>query len=286
MPQGLQILAAPGVFPVVAALLGLIVGSFLNTVIHRVPRMLEREWRAQCAELEGRVTASPRYNLIAPRSHCPACETPIRARHLVPLVSWIALRGRCAACGTAIAARYPLIELGTAIAFTLVALRFGSGIEAWAALLLTAFLIALAVIDFDTHYLPDQMTLPLLWIGLAAGLLGDVRTAVIGAIVGYLSLWAFYHVFKIITGKEGMGYGDFKLFAALGAWLGPAALMPVILIASIAGAAVGLTLVLLLGRSREQPLAFGPFLAAAGWIVTMWGESVPGAMLLKDWTGY
>ena len=286
MPQGLQILAAPGVFPVVAALLGLIVGSFLNTVIHRVPRMLEREWRAQCAELEGRVSTSPRYDLLAPRSHCPACETPIRAQHLVPVVSWIALRGRCAACGTAIAARYPLIELATAIVFALVALRFGSGIEAWAALLLTAFLIALAMIDFDTHYLPDQMTLPLLWIGLAASLLGDVRTAVIGAIVGYVSLWAFYHVFKIITGKEGMGYGDFKLFAALGAWLGPAALMPVILIASVAGAAVGLTLVLLLGRSREQPLAFGPFLAAAGWIVTMWGESVPGAMLLKDWTGY
>ncbi len=285
--QGLATLTAPGVFPFVAALLGLIVGSFLNTVIHRLPRMLEREWREQCAELEGRdVIAASRYDLITPRSHCPHCETPIRARHLVPVISWIALRGRCAACGASISSRYPLIELGTAIAFAIVAVNFGAGPEAWSALLVTAFLIALAVIDFDTHYLPDQLTLPLLWIGLAASLVGDVRTAVIGAIVGYLSLWAFYHLFKLITGKEGMGYGDFKLFAALGAWLGPAALMPIILLASIAGAAVGLTLVFFFKRSREQPLAFGPFLAAAGWWVMLLGQTAPSSLLIKEWAGF
>lgn len=284
--QGLTALSSPGVFPFVAAALGLIVGSFLNTVIHRLPRMLEREWREQCAELEGRELSSPRYDLIAPRSHCPACRTPLRARHLVPVLSWLALRGRCAACGTSISPRYPLIEIGTAIAFAIVAAKFGGGPETWAALLVTAFLIALAIIDFDTHYLPDQLTLPLLWIGLAAGLAGDVRTAVIGAIVGYLSLWAFYHLFKLVTGKEGMGYGDFKLFAALGAWLGPAALMPIILLASIAGAAVGLALVFFFARSREQPLAFGPFLAAAGWLVMLFGEGVRGSVLIKDWTGF
>lgn len=276
MLQSLHALAAPEVFPVVAALLGLIVGSFLNTVIHRLPRMLEREWREQCADLEGRPISSSRYDLIAPRSHCPACETRIRAWHLVPVLGWAVLRGRCAACGAAISWRYPLIEIGTSIAFALVALKFGASIEVWSALLVTAFLIPLAVIDYDTHYLPDQLTLPLLWIGLAASLAGDVRTAVIGAIVGYLSLWLFYHLFKIITGKEGMGYGDFKLFAALGAWLGPTALIPVILIASVAGAVVGLALVFFFGRSREQPLAFGPFLAVAGWLV----------MLLKDSVGY
>jgi len=285
--QGLAALAAPGVFPIVAAVLGLIVGSFLNTVIHRLPRMLEREWREQCAELEGRdVAAASRYDLIAPRSHCPTCETPLRARYLVPALSWIALRGRCATCKTSISPRYPLVELGTAIAFAIVAVKFGAGLEAWAAFLVTAFLIALAVIDFDTHYLPDQLTLPLLWIGLAASLAGDVRTAVIGAIAGYLSLWTFYHLFKLITGKEGMGYGDFKLFAALGVWLGPAALMPIILLASIAGAAVGLTLVLLFKRSRQQPMAFGPFLAAAAWFVMLLGQEAQGSLLIKDWAGF
>jgi leader peptidase (prepilin peptidase)/N-methyltransferase len=204
----------------------------------------------------------------------------------VPALSWIALRGRCATCKTSISPRYPLVELGTAIAFAIVAVKFGAGLEAWAAFLVTAFLIALAVIDFDTHYLPDQLTLPLLWIGLAASLAGDVRTAVIGAIAGYLSLWTFYHLFKLITGKEGMGYGDFKLFAALGVWLGPAALMPIILLASIAGAAVGLTLVLLFKRSRQQPMAFGPFLAAAAWFVMLLGQEAPGSLLIKDWAGF
>ncbi|MEY2625967.1 MAG: prepilin peptidase [Gammaproteobacteria bacterium] len=285
--QGLAALAAPGVFPIVAAVLGLIVGSFLNTVIHRLPRMLEREWREQCAELEGRdVAVASRYDLIAPRSHCPTCDTPLGARQLVPVLSWIALRGQCAACHASISPRYPLIELGTAMAFAIVAVTFGAGLEVWAAFLVTAFLIALAVIDFDTHYLPDQLTLPLLWIGLAASLAGDVRSAVIGAIVGYVSLWAFYHLFKLITGKEGMGYGDFKLFAALGVWLGPAALMPILLLASIAGAAVGLVLVLFFNRSRQQPIAFGPFLAASAWFVMLIGPGAPDSLLIKDWVRF
>lgn len=285
MPQALTALTAPGVFPVVAGLLGLLVGSFLNTVIHRLPRMLEREWAAQCAELEGRNPVTARYDLIAPRSHCPACQKTIRASHLVPVVGWLVLRGRCADCGAAISPRYPLIECFTALVFAFVAFRFGATPEGVAALLVTAFLIALAVIDFDTHYLPDQLTYPLLWLGLAAALAGDVRTAVIGAIAGYLALWIFYHAFKLITGKEGMGYGDFKLLAALGAWLGPAALMPIVLLASIAGAAVGLALVFFFDRSRDQPLAFGPFLAAAGWLVMMFGERIPDGLLLKSWAG-
>jgi len=283
IPQSwLLALALPGVLPAVAALAGLLVGSFVNTVIHRFPRMLERDWRAQCAELAGEPAApsAQRYDLIAPRSHCPACQTPIRALHLVPLIGWLWLRGRCAACGTRISPRYPLVELASSLAFVAVALRFGPTVECAAALVITSFLIALAVIDLDTHYLPDQLTLPLLWLGLAASLAGDVRSAVIGAIIGYLVLWSVYQAFKLATGKEGMGYGDFKLLAALGAWLGPAALLPIVLASSMAGAVIGLVLIFFFGRGREQPLAFGPYLAAAGWLVMMAGDALPGGLLL------
>ncbi|MFM2110135.1 MAG: prepilin peptidase [Gammaproteobacteria bacterium] len=287
-------LAQPGVLPAVTGLAGLLVGSFLNTVIHRLPRMLERDWRAQCAELAGDVAPSKqaassneaapssaaRYDLMAPRSHCPACRTPIRALHLIPVIGWLLLRGRCAACGTNISPRYPLVELASSLAFVAVALRFGPTAECAAALVVTGFLIALAVIDFDTHYLPDQLTLPLLWLGLAASLAGDVHSAVIGAIVGYLVLWSVYQAFKLATGKEGMGYGDFKLLAALGAWLGPAALLPIVLASSVAGAVIGLVLIFFFGRAREQPLAFGPYLAAAGWLVMMAGDALPGGLLL------
>lgn len=293
----LEMLALPGALPVVAALAGLLVGSFLNTVIHRLPRMLERDWRAQCAELAGETVPSngsssappsappntpdaPRYDLIAPRSHCPECKTPIRALHLVPLLGWLLLRGRCAACGTKISPRYPLVELATALAFVAASLRFGLTTEFAAAIVVSAFLIALTLIDFDTHYLPDQLTLPLLWLGLAASLAGDVRSAVIGAIIGYLVLWVVYQAFKLATGKEGMGYGDFKLLAALGAWLGPDALLPIVLAASFSGAAVGLVLIFFFGRNREQPIAFGPYLAAAGWLVMMADDALPGGLLL------
>jgi len=294
----LDLLALPGALPIAAALGGLLVGSFLNTVIHRLPRMLEREWRAQCAELAGGAELAgsalpndprpdlPRYDLLAPRSHCPECRTPIRAVHLVPLLGWLLLRGQCAACGTRISARYPLIELFTALLFVACALRFGLSFEFLAAVVLSSALLALAVIDLDTHYLPDQLTLPLLWLGLAAALGGDLRAAVTGAIIGYLILWLVYHGFKLATGKEGMGYGDFKLLAALGAWLGPEALLPIVLAASIAGAAVGIAMILFAGRSREVPLAFGPYLAAAGWLVMMAGETLPGGLLLDAATSF
>lgn len=277
----LELLALPGALPIAAALLGLIVGSFLNTVIHRLPRMMEREWRTQCAELAGHAApAEARYDLIAPRSHCPECRTPIRALHLVPLLGWLVLRGRCAACGTRIGKRYPLIELTTALLFVACALRFGLSLEFLAALVISSMLLALAVIDLDTHYLPDQLTLPLLWLGLAAALVGDLHAAVSGSIIGYLILWLVYHAFKLVTGKEGMGYGDFKLLAALGAWLGPEALLPIVLAASIAGATVGIAMIVFAGRSREVPLAFGPYLATAGWLVMMAGETLPGGLLL------
>lgn len=275
-------LALPGVLPVIATFLGLIVGSFLNTVIHRLPQMLEREWHAQCEELAGRVTQPARFNLLVPRSRCPKCETTIRAQHLVPVLSWLVLRGRCAACGTQISPRYPLVELGTAMMFVAAAWRFGATLEWVAACVVLGFLIALALIDLDTHYLPDQLTLPLLWLGLAASLAGDTAAAVWGAIIGYLSLWLVYQVFRLATGKEGMGHGDFKLLAALGAWLGPAALLPIVLLSSFAGAAVGLVLIFFFGRERHEPLAFGPYLAVAGVIVMLCGETLPGEFVFAS----
>jgi leader peptidase (prepilin peptidase)/N-methyltransferase len=258
---------------------GLLVGSFLNTVIHRLPRMLERAWRAECAALEGRHAEKlTNYNLAVPRSHCPQCHAPIRMQHLVPLFSWLWLKGRCRDCGAPITARYPAIEALTAALFAVCAWRFGLDISLLAALVLTAFLVALAGIDLETHYLPDQLTLPLLWGGLSLSLVGDgvpfplgPREALLGAIVGYLSLWIVHHLFKRITGKEGMGYGDFKLLAALGAWLGVQALLPLILFAAFTGAVVGLVLILVFGRPREAPIAFGPYLALFGWLLLIFG---------------
>jgi leader peptidase (prepilin peptidase)/N-methyltransferase len=258
-----------------AALLGLIVGSFLNVVIHRLPRMLEAEWQAQCEELADRDPAPrPAYNLLVPRSHCPACHTPIRLPHLLPLIGWLLARGRCAACGVAIPTRYPLVEGLTALLFALAALQFGAGWTLAAAMFVIAVLIALTFIDFDTQLLPDQLTIPLMWAGLAASLpAGRAPEALVGAIAGYLSLWSVYWAFKLATGKEGMGYGDFKLLAALGAWLGWQALVPIVLIASVAGAVVGLAL-MARGNGRDTPIAFGPWLAIAGWAVMMWGDAL------------
>jgi leader peptidase (prepilin peptidase)/N-methyltransferase len=258
-----------------AALLGLIVGSFLNVVIHRLPRMLEAEWQAQCEELAGRDPAPrPAYNLLVPRSHCPACRTPIRLPHLLPLIGWLLARGRCAACGVAIPTRYPLVEGLTALLFALAALQFGAGWTLAAAMFVIAVLVALTFIDFDTQLLPDQLTIPLMWAGLAASLpAGRAPEALIGAIAGYLSLWSVYWAFKLATGKEGMGYGDFKLLAALGAWLGWQALVPIVLIASVAGAVAGLAL-MARGNGRDTPIAFGPWLAIAGWAVMMWGDAL------------
>jgi leader peptidase (prepilin peptidase)/N-methyltransferase len=270
---------------VFATLLGLVIGSFLNVVIHRLPKMMDNEWRAQCAELDGREAPDTgRYNLLVPRSACPACNAPVRARDNIPVLSWLLLQGKCAACGTRISARYPIVELLTAILSVLVVWKFGVTPAGAAVLAFTWTLIALTFIDADTTLLPDDLTLPLLWGGLLVNLAGllpgvTLRDAVLGAVAGYLALWLIYWVFKLATGKEGMGYGDFKLLAALGAWLGWKALLPIVLISSIVGAVVGIVLMVLARRGREVPIPFGPYLAAAGFITLMLGDRLPALLL-------
>ena len=259
--------------------LGLLIGSFLNVVVYRTPIILDRQWRRQCDELAGRETsAAPRFDIVVPRSACPACKAPIKAIHNVPVLSWLALRGRCASCKAGISARYPLVELLTGLLSAAVAWKFGYTPQMGAALVLTWFLIALTFIDFDTQLLPDALTLPLLWLGLTASVLGytpiEPRNAIMGALAGYLSLWSVYHLFRLATGKEGMGYGDFKLLAGLGAWLGWQMLLPIILLSAAVGAVTGIALILLRGRDRNIPIPFGPFLAAAGWIALMWGQQI------------
>lgn len=265
------------VFVFTVAVFGLAIGSFLNVVIHRLPKMMEDDWRAQCAELSGapEPVATGRYNLLVPRSHCPSCKTPLRAFDNVPLVSWLVLRGKCGHCGARISARYPVVEALTALLSAAVAWRFGFGWPTALALVFTWALIALTFIDADTTLLPDDITLPLLWLGLAANLFNafaPLNEAVIGAIAGYLALWSVYWLFKLATGKEGMGYGDFKLLAALGAWMGWKALLPIVLLSSVVGAVVGIVLIVLARRGREIPIPFGPYLAAAGLIVMLAGD--------------
>jgi leader peptidase (prepilin peptidase)/N-methyltransferase len=278
--------AHPGVFAAVAALFGLLVGSFLNVVIHRLPLMLERQWRAQAAESEGRPApaAGEPYNLIRPRSRCPACNAPIGALHNVPIVSWLALGGRCASCKAPIARRYPLVELATAAAFAAVAWHFGFGVQAGLGLVFTAYLIALTGIDVDRQLLPDVLTLPLLWIGLLAslwpGLQSDIAPpvaaadAIAGAAAGYIFLWIVFQLFRLITGKEGMGYGDFKLFGAIGAWLGWQMLPLVLLLSAVVGAVVGIVLIAARRHGRGVPIPFGPYLAGAGWVALLWGPQI------------
>ena len=279
------LVASPALFAVVAGLAGLAIGSFLNVVIHRLPLVLERQWRAQAADLEGRPAAAEAepYNLIRPRSRCPACQAPIKASHNVPVLSWLLLRGRCASCRAPISVRYPVIELATGIAFAAVAWRFGFGAPALLACLFTAYLVALTGIDIDRQLLPDILTLPLLWIGLLASLwsaTGDVpppaalRDAVLGAAGGYGFLWLVFHLFRLATGKEGMGYGDFKLFAAIGAWLGWQLLPLVLLLAAGVGAVVGLAMMAASRLGRGVPIPFGPYLAGAAWIAMLWGPAI------------
>jgi len=261
----------------VVAAFGLAIGSFLNVVIHRLPRMMENEWKTQCAELAGAEpgTAGPRYNLVVPGSHCPHCRTPLRVIDNIPLVSWVALRGRCGHCGTRISARYPIVEALTAALSALVAYRFGFTPAMLLALAFTWTLVALTFIDADTTLLPDDLTLPLLWLGLGSNVFGTfvpLQDAVLGAMAGYLVLWSIYWLFKLVTGKEGMGYGDFKLLAALGAWMGWKALLPIVLLSSLVGALVGIVLIVLARRGREIPIPFGPYLAAAGFIVLLTGD--------------
>ncbi|MEO6186014.1 MAG: A24 family peptidase [Steroidobacteraceae bacterium] len=277
--------ASAPVFIGVVFLFGLLIGSFLNVVIHRVPVMLERGWRRECLALDGKEPPPEEpYDLVRPRSACPKCKAPITALQNIPVLSWLALKGRCAGCSTPISKRYPLVELFTALLSAAVAWRFGASWTTAAALVLTWFLVALTFIDIDTQLLPDNMTLPLLWLGLLVALLlpmvagdrlpVDLRTAVIGAIAGYLSLWSVYQLFKLLTGKEGMGYGDFKLLAALGAWLGWQMLLPIIICAAAVGALVGIVAIVLRQRDKGVPMAFGPYLAAAGWLMLMFGPGL------------
>ncbi len=268
----------PTVFGVSCAVLGLLVGSFLNVVVHRLPKMMDNDWRSQCAELHGQeVPDTEALSLSAPRSRCPACGHSITALENIPIISWLALRGKCSACHAPISPRYPIVEALTSLFSALAAVHFGFGWAAAGALLLIWSLIALTFIDYDTQLLPDSITLPLLWLGLLFNLFGvytDLQSAVIGAMAGYLSLWSVYWGFKLITGKEGMGYGDFKLLAALGAWLGWEILPLTILLSSLVGAVFGITLIVLTRRGRNVPIPFGPYLATAGLIAFFWGKAL------------
>lgn len=277
----------PWLFVAVAFVVALLVGSFLNVVIHRLPIMMERDWREQCAAIMAEPASElpeGRFNLSVPRSRCPSCGSMITAMQNIPVLSYLVLRGRCANCKAEISKRYPLIEAFTAVVTAIVAWHFGFGLEAAAAIVLTWSLIAISVIDYDTQLIPDSMSLPLLWIGLALSLFHpldgaerlfvDPKSSIVGALAGYLSLWSVYQLFRLLTGKEGMGYGDFKLLAALGAWLGWQMLPLIIMLSAIVGTMVGLTMIVFVRHDRNVPIPFGPYLAAAGWIAMLYGPAI------------
>ena len=273
-PQFMEPAALTGL----AALLGLMIGSFLNVVIHRLPLMMERDWRNQCAELDGSPSpATEPLSLVAPRSRCPHCGHRIGILENIPILSYLLLKGRCKGCGKPISLRYPLVEALTGLLFAYAAWRFGYSLATLGAMGFIAAMIALTFIDFDTQLLPDDITLPLVWAGLLINLQGifaSLAHAVIGAAAGYLILWSVYWLFKLATGKEGMGYGDFKLLAAIGAWLGWQALPMTILLSSLVGALVGVALIVLAKRGRNVPIPFGPYLAAAGILALFWGDTL------------
>ncbi len=278
-----NLLADPAVFAFAAGVVGLVIGSFLNVVIHRLPVMMERDWAVQCAELRGETAPvfAP-LSLSRPRSRCPKCGHAITAAENIPVISWLSLRGRCRGCKAPISLRYPLVEVATSALFAFAAWHFGLTAAGLGALIFVAALIALTGIDYDTQLLPDDITLLLLWLGLAFNLCGiytDLKSAVIGAMAGYLSLWSVYWLFKLATGKEGMGYGDFKLLAALGAWLGWQMLPLTILLSSLVGAVVGIALMVFARQGRNVPIPFGPYLAAAGIIALIWGKPLTHAYL-------
>jgi leader peptidase (prepilin peptidase)/N-methyltransferase len=279
----MTVLSNPPVFAACAALLGLCVGSFLNVVIHRLPKIMERQWKAECAEVAGQEPALPeRYNLVVPRSACPACGHRISALENIPVLSWLVLRGRCTSCKAPISMRYPAVELLTGALSGYIAWHFGFGMAAAGALFFTWSMIALTFIDLDTFFLPDSITLPLLWLGLLFNINAtyvSLSSAVIGAAAGYLTLWSVYWAFKWATGKEGMGYGDFKLLAAIGAWLGWAMLPLTILLSSLVGAVIGIGLIVFAGRGRGVPIPFGPYLAIAGMIALLHGPALTRAYL-------
>lgn len=276
----------PGAFPWIAGVFGLAIGSFLNVAIYRLPIMLERKWHSQCQEIlrpnKKPSNTAPRFDLMTPGSRCPHCSHAITALENVPVLSFLWLRGKCSDCGKPISWRYPGVELLTGILTVMVAWYFGYGVAALAGIALTWSLIALSFIDFDRQLLPDDITLPLLWVGLLLNVFAvftPLSSAVIGAASGYVFLWLVYQLFKLVTGKEGMGYGDFKLTAALGAWLGWQSLPLIILLSSLVGAIVGIAFIVFLGHDRRMPMPFGPFLCAAGWIALLWGDTLTGYYL-------
>ena len=274
----------PDVFVVAMVVLGLAAGSFINVVVCRLPRMMEAAWRAECREISGEAPSgeAERFDLLKPPSACPACGRRISVLENIPVASYVMLRGRCSTCGWRIPMRYPIVEICGALVAGAAAMCFGPGAEAAGASLLGWGLLAVSAIDIETRLLPDSITLPLLWLGLAFGLLdtfAPLRDCVIGAMAGYLTLWAVYHGFKLLTGREGMGYGDFKLLALLGAWLGWPALPTILILASLAGTIAGITLVACKRASRDTPLPFGPYLAAAGLLVLYCGDTVSAIWL-------
>ena len=280
----------PVAYTVATTFLGLFVGSFLNVVAYRLPKMMEADWKQQCSELFGNDQPNEQetapFTLSRPASSCPHCGHKIRAWENIPVISWLLLKGRCSGCKQSISMRYPIVELATGLLSLAVALHFGFSWQAGAALILTWALIALTLIDFDHQLLPDSIVLPMLWLGLLLSLFSvftDSHSAIIGAAAGYLSLWSVFQLFKLLTGKEGMGYGDFKLLGLFGAWLGWQYLIQIILLSSVVGAVVGISLILVRGRDRNIPIPFGPYLAAAGWICLMWGEQINNAYL--QWAG-
>ena len=283
---------APTVFIAVAFAFALMIGSFLNVVIYRLPLMMQRDWLEQCDELSKEPAPDlpkGKFNLVVPRSRCPSCGAPIKAWQNIPVLSYLLLGAQCSNCRQSISVRYPLVETLTAILAAICAWHFGFGWEALMAIGLTCVLVVISLIDFDHQIIPDSIVMPLLWVGLTMSLFHPLagadtlfispQDAIVGAVAGYLSLWSVYQLFKLVTGKEGMGYGDFKLLAALGAWLGWQALPTIILMSAVVGAVIGITLIVFRGRDRQIPIPFGPYLAAAGWIVMLWGETIKNAYL-------
>ena len=283
---------APTVFIAVAFAFALMIGSFLNVVIYRLPLMMQRDWHEQCDELSKEPAADVpkgKFNLVVPRSLCLSCGAAIKAWQNIPVLSYLLLGAQCSNCRQSISVRYPLVETLTAILAAICAWHFGFGWEALMAIGLTCVLVVISLIDFDHQIIPDSIVMPLLWVGLTMSLFHPLagadtlfispQDAIVGAVAGYLSLWSVYQLFKLATGKEGMGYGDFKLLAALGAWLGWQALPTIILMSAVVGAVIGIALIVFRGRDRQIPIPFGPYLAAAGWIVMLWGETIKNAYL-------
>ena len=268
-------------------IIGAFIGSFLNVVIHRIPVMLERQWKSECRELlEPDIDTAElsKYNLSVPRSHCPDCNHQVKAIENIPIISYIFLKGKCSGCGIKISPQYPFVELLTAIFTIIIVWKFGFSLQALGGVIFTWFLIALSGIDIKTQLLPDNLTLPFLWLGIIFNLFStytDLTSSVLGAIFGYLALWLVFHLFKLVTGKEGMGYGDFKLLAALGAWLGWQSLPLIILLSSAVGAVFGIFMIVTKLQERSQPIPFGPYLAMAGWIAMLYGEQLTSLYLDK-----